>query len=149
MQYLSLVLVVGFLAWGCQSSEISYIPAETEAYGYDFREYSAEGFLFTPYDYEGDYQSVGMVTFIAWPEAEKVEASRKVQQRTGKTEVWRVGEVTPSEAINEAYQKASQMGADALIHFEVNSTSKTVAGAELSGIEVSGFAIDRQDAGAK
>jgi len=133
---------------GC-ASQLTHIPAETETLGFDFRPYSAKGFLITPGTYQGDYDAIGMVTFIMWPEMNYSKAQRR--QNTFNTDgqpstagYWERDVIVPDTAISNAYRQALSMGADALAHFEIRPVTKTVEHVVVLGMEVSGYAIKRK-----
>lgn len=50
-------------------SGIKHITRIEQFVGIDFSSYTEKGFLFTPESYQGDYKSIGMVTYSITPEA--------------------------------------------------------------------------------
>lgn len=97
-----------------------------------------------PGEYNGDFESIGMVWFTVWPEANYVVVDTA---RDGDpVRAWRQDEVRVQQALDSAYVRAQEMGADAITHFDIQSvTSNPEPGLRLEGTEVSGFLIDRQD----
>lgn len=104
------------LLTGCAGSFITHIPAVTSVTGLDFTPFSDRGFLFTPHMYEGEYSSIGLIKVVITPELERV----KEKNRRGQMEYtpWRVKLVPFQDALEDAYQHALSMGADAMVDFE-------------------------------
>jgi len=117
---------------------VNHIDASRDTLFFDFRPYTNQGFLFTPSAYSGEYEAIGLVRFVMWPEAfrERVRSTRIY--------AWRTESIRSEEAIEHAYRQALEIGADALIHFDIRAVNRTEHGASLNGIEVSGFAIKRR-----
>ena len=121
--------------------------------GYDFRDYSAKGFLFTPHQYEGAYESIGMIMVhripgtavksgakppSGWMEKELVGVTGGNSER----HYWEE-DIKASDVIEAAYKQAIAMGADALMDFTISSKEIIRGGAVQIKYEVSGFAIKR------
>ena len=160
MRFTSILMAASLtLLSACQSSKIqpeTYLRPETVVTGFDFTRYTNQGFMFTPEEYNGTYQSIGMVRVELWPEAQRTE----IMESTGETDYgpWEEEPGRVQSAIDSLYNVATDMGADAVVRFNAQRISEEVitgppavggARAETyvrSGVEVSGFAIDRTDA---
>lgn len=115
--------------------------------GYDFREYTEQGFLITPEKYTGSYQSIGMLTVTVWPRIE-VKEVREMLEDPGPNrggEDWFVTDpVQPQEVVDSLHAKARSMGADAVMNFRAVEVEEDLDnGPTRSGVRARGFAIDR------
>lgn len=132
---------------GCGSSGTVAREETTIVTGYDFSEYTAQGFLITPEQYLGTYESMGMITVTMWPEVRKeVRIRYKIdngQRVPVEEETFVVGELNVKKAIDEIYEQAKGMGADAITRFNVTYTSRLNGDLIVPGTEISGFAIKR------
>lgn len=145
MKRIALLLIVLLLA-GCATERVTRIQREVTFTGFDFRQYTEKGFLFTPDVYTGAYDAIGLLNATVFPEAFREEEVVKGERKLGR---WHIRPVDAQEAIDEMYRQASALGADALVQFSIKSIEKDVetgdlAGLVLPGIEVSGFAIKRR-----
>jgi hypothetical protein len=139
-------VVVGLIiliAAGCTGSRLS---EQTWSLGYDFTKYAEKGFLITPQEYEGTYQSMGTIHVEHYPAGISVTASN-VQAAPN---LIRIGQyfykvASAEDVIDVAYQDATSMGANALVRFDVDASIKTVEGVERPVLVVTGFAIKRTD----
>lgn len=114
-------------------------------YGFDFTKYSTQGFLFTPEQYLGEYESIGIVKTIIFPAVKNKKS--QIKSQTGEpflNEEWEIEKLDADEAINEMYKKATEMGANAVVRFEIHKTQYMNGLMEIPGFEVSGFAIKRK-----
>lgn len=123
------------------------MPSYTTIHGFDFREYTDEGFLITPESYTGEYQSIGMLTARMSPEIKKeyemgdnFEDYNEVNDSAGRK--WIVEKPDTEQAIRTMYERAQAMGADAIINFNVYAEQMSV-GVPASAVIVEGFAIKR------
>lgn len=145
-----------FLFAGCvQQKPLAHIPPRVIAAGVDFTPFTARGFLFTPERYPESYESIGVITITIWPEANReVRSGRRVRrggQDTPAVEIgdWVIEPITIQDALESMYERASEMGADAVVNLEISRVVEEYASSLLTtlvlpGIEVSGFAIKRQ-----
>jgi uncharacterized protein YbjQ (UPF0145 family) len=119
----SLVFVLGGVA--CTPGRYLYIPRNTEIPGLNFSKYAAEGFLFTPHTYQGEYDGVGILTVTVIPEQEQVGFTRPYGRYTRYVWEWREEKVT--EALLDAvYEQARTMGADAVVDLEFTTAEPVV-----------------------
>ena len=152
--------LIGLSLFSCKVAETSIIPRREVLSGLDFREYSQKGFLFTPEKYSGDYESIGLISFLIMPEARKERVSQEEDDSYSFKESpivykWNVEEINVQNALDGIYKRSIEMGADALVNFKisnreepiVNKTSKMVVSFDekkLQGYLVEGFAIKRK-----
>jgi hypothetical protein len=131
----------------CSPSLIIWEEVQYLVSGYDFTEYSQRGFLFTPEPYLGEYESMGLVEIVFVPSVHRQTAKNVNQPGTYRITVsdtqYRVSEVDSDEIILMLYNVASDLGADAVTHFEIRSHTLDNNGTPISSVRVSGFAIKR------
>ena len=134
-RFLALMLACSMAA--C-AHPLTHVDPETIIGGVDFRAHSRKGFLFTPNAYPGEFEAVGMVTVTMYAEA---NASRSGPN--GSNWVWEYSALAPQDALTEIRKRATALGADAISNTTLRAVTRTVGGAAIPGIEVSGFAIKR------
>lgn len=130
---------------GCTS--IKYIPKSTTIGVLNFKKYVDKGFLFTPHEYKGDYESIGLLSITVTPQAKL----KTVKTAKDTTRVWSVDTVKSDEVLDILYEKAKGMGADAIIDFVIKEVvniyneygSHPVT---IFGFTAIGFAIKRKGA---
>ena len=118
--------------------------------GMDFRPFTVLGFLMTPEKYLGEDAPTGLISVSVWPEVVRnsdrkqgVQYMRWVGQ-SGSSRQMRYIEIVPVEvALQEAYEAALNMGADALVDVSVRAVDRRYGPGQITGLEVSGFAINR------
>lgn len=129
----------------CAPGKPLIIPKEKHAYGVNFTNFSDKNFLFTPYKYEGKYESVGLVRFEIKSGAEYIP-NKELNWLQGD---WEFDYATSDEILNYAHDIAIKMGADAICDFKIIYKSEEVIydtqHITLPIVEVSGFAIKRMD----
>ena len=119
--------------------------------GYDFTDYTERDFLFTPEQYLGDYDAVGLLNLEIIPELRKLPFGTRATEQgwvtiIGATRYWQVKEIAPEEVLDSLYKRAIRLGADAVVRFSLNSTSHYNGDVTFFGLEASGFAIKRKGA---
>lgn len=142
-----LVLIAATIAAGCASTgDRTQIRKETEVRGFDFTDYG--DFLITPEGYSGQYESVGIIEITIWPEMRR----RKVNSEKGGSRMtpWETTPVNPKTAVDSLYERARDLGADAIIRFDTQAVTETVddgspSGIQRTGVQARGFAIDRSN----
>jgi hypothetical protein len=137
---LRVILAISVLACTAACRPLKYIAPATSVTGIDFTPYTAQGFMFTPEMYRGDYESVGVINVIMQAEGNLVGDPRR-----GGSE-WQFSELNVGDVVKEAHKRAVAMGANALVNFSVRSASRLVGTVTVPGIEVTGFAIKRTGA---
>lgn len=115
----------------------------------DFTPYTQKGFLITPEQYLGDYESIGLIKVYVWPAVKKYErgmnlADENWEKRGSGEEVWLIERIDMKTIIDEAYKKASAMGADGIVRFNVTSSVDWSSPLSMPYYEVGGFAIKRK-----
>lgn len=148
------LFIVGIILSGCATQG----AIETREYianaGYDFRPYTEQGFTFTTEGIDQDYISIGYVRVVYNPSFEKIppggnrqdfEDSRVYQDPHNPNLYWRVSEPNEKRMIQTAFERASQMGADAIIRFEINNIQIKNVDLIVNSAELVGLAIKRTD----
>lgn len=152
MRYVILPLLL-LLVVGCQQTRQQVVPGTSGTIAFDFRPYLEDDFLFTPQDYDGEYEPVGMITLSVFPRAENLNApagQKRITPQNGYVQNgYMVEHVETDTLVARAYRQAKAMGADAIMNFDVAPTTRTVqtgtaSSITLTGFEVNGFAIDRK-----
>lgn len=140
--------------------------------GFDFRKYSDEGFLFSPYRPNDEYDSRGLITLTLTPQVKEVtrmtyaykesmnyretlknEETGKmttftyemVRLANGEKKYYMIQEIDPNDAIDEMYNRATSLGANALIDFSVEWNTINNFGLNHDYITVSGYAVHIKD----
>ena len=108
-------------------------------YAVDFRPHTEKGFLFTPEMYEGQYESIGMLSTVIFPGVKEVPTKKSFSGIT-----MGYDRIYANEVIDSMYVKAVSMGADAFVRFEIKPAEKWNGDLLVQGIEVVGFAIKRK-----
>ncbi len=163
------IWLVGFLFFSCTSARlVTEVASSQYLYAYDFTPYTEKGFLFTPYRYEGDYESVASISFLYYPKyvlyavtdstigiggstSTPVVAGSKPAFSAYATYKWETAEVTLEKALEGVYVKCVTLGADALTDFvlqEVAADYSPLLTPPLtrSGLKITGYAIRRKGA---
>ena len=148
MSYRTLVLIlfIGiFTTVACSGPQTVARDEVINVTGYDFSKYTDQGFLITPEQYNGKYQSIGLITVTQWPAVRKT--TRRVPKPEGggyqTVEEFFPEDINVERAIDEIYKVANNMGADAITRFDVTPTSRKNGSLTVQGVEISGFAIKR------
>ena len=149
MKSLKLLITITVLLILSSCSTVKEVPSYTEVRGFDFTKYTKEGFLFTPEGYSGRYESAGILSVRISPEIKRAFEPGdnfadfdRVQDAAGNE--WIVEKPDTENAIETMYKQALEMGADALINFDISSEALT---SEIPAtiVIVNGFAIKRLD----
>ena len=145
MKKICSIILLLFLA-GC--GKTIELQRSVHVAGFDFSKYSDMGFLFTPQSYTLDYKSIGVLSATVFPAVKKIVEGESYNisgyEKIGKDEEWLAEKLNPSDAIDEMYNAAVKMGADAIVNFNIKWVTKMNGLIELKGFEVSGFAIKRK-----
>ena len=143
---ITFIFLMSLIGISCTGPETVARDEVIEVRGYDFSDYTEQGFLFTPEQYRGDYRSIGLITITQWPAVRKSE--RRVLRDDGSgyktVEEFYPEDIDVEKAIQETYKVAKEMGADAITRFDVTITSRMNGDLRVSGVEISGFAIKRK-----
>jgi hypothetical protein len=145
-----LVVLLAFILTSCSSSKLTDWDTDLRSSGYDFRSYTAQGFLFTPETYTEPYNAVGLVEIIYQPEIKYISPSLGVptsregyRLMTFGTQNYLVELPDTDILIDEMYELATNLGADALTNFQITNELIYNNDAPIETIKVSGFAIKR------
>lgn len=121
--------------------------------GYNFTAFTSKGFLFSPEQYLGDYESIGLIEVEIYPGVEKTNS--KSDEEENRMDTWSrdsefeygwryTDNITPDEVLDSLYSITSLMGADAVVRLDITRVSIVQNKITLPGIKVSGFAIKRK-----
>ena len=143
--------MISFLFVGCASQSINVIKREVLISDIDFRKYSDHGFLFTPFEYSGKYESVGIVSATIFPSA-RYYSMTSSDNGAGSPigGAWTVQRVFANDVIDSLYSKYSALGANAIVDLKLSNATKQynsgmMNAIELQGVTVTGFAIKRSE----
>ncbi|WP_299577509.1 hypothetical protein [uncultured Sunxiuqinia sp.] len=137
--------------FGCKTLDINMIPRTEQFSGIDFRPYTQKGFLITPEKYQGEYESIGIVSYLIFPESTregiKEEGTMPYQHATIRFK-WNTEEINVQNALEGMYKECLNMGADALVNFDVALEEELISSVSppvmRKGYRVTGFAIRRK-----
>jgi len=136
---------------GCGTPAITHYSEYMDVSGAVFTDYSARGFMFSPYMYEGEYESIGMLSFQILPEATWRDYILNAGGGEGAQSQWEIESLSLGESLDSVYQYCVELGADAMVDLKIGMISgppyTVIDGARVGirhGLEISGFAIDRQ-----
>jgi hypothetical protein len=150
------LLAIGLLLnSSCTTPELLSVPREEKLFGIDFTKYTAQGFLITPEKFIGSYESIGLITYEYLPAGVNKEARfvsntyDDVRNHTNIDKVWVFEDVKIEQVMDSVYKISKNMGADALVNFEIRAKSSSVGTnasnmATRYGYTISGFAIKRK-----
>jgi len=118
-------------------------------YGYDFTEYTKKGFLFTPEQYLGEYESIGILEVEIYPDIKEGKKQGSNQYGTsnyGENTEWLYNLVQTKEVLDSLYSIGKRMGADAVVRLEITDAARERSGFmyPIPGKRASGFAIKRK-----
>ena len=163
-----LILFIPILACAPSLPTFTPSPGGTLPAHIDFREYTKNGFLFTPLPPSGEYESKGLMNVELYPQVLRVTISRyqtykekgfvtleqitgdkryrvlRVTNDAGVYEYVAVELLSVDKAIEAMYQEAIDYGADAITNIEIQRSPVVDNKISYSTIEVSGFAVKRK-----
>ena len=128
-------------------------PKIDNFYKLDLTKYSDEGFLFSPYLYNGDYESIGMINykFILSASYKKVEIidSTAYGSFSYFIDLWVKDDYKLYNFLDSLYTWSSSKGANAVIDLKFKTISEYFGygynnPTNIDGIEITGFAIKRK-----
>jgi hypothetical protein len=137
-------LATALMFSACKTLE--HIDGYQSLSGIDLRPYTEKDFLITPNDYAGEYKSIFIVDFVIMPEANY----ETVDIKSGyKIKEWFYDPVDISTAMDNIYEICLDMGANAIINFEISPHTDTYVTVNnpttIVGKRISGMAIKRED----
>jgi uncharacterized protein YbjQ (UPF0145 family) len=139
------MLLVALVLAGCAPEPLQ---KETTVASTDLTRYTEQGFLITPNNYPGEYQSIGYVTATVESGARTIDDpsdARSGEEVRGPEDfAVAVDPATLKEAVDALYTEATEMGADGIINFRREAYTVTYESKAIPAVRVSGFAIDRR-----
>lgn len=117
----------------------------------DFTKYSKEGFMFTPEEYRGDYESCGLIRAEIVPAIRKQKNIPPDKQNDYRsiyddlpTEYF-VEKISVKDVLDKIVKLATEKGADCIMRLDIKVTDKSITtGTRRYGIVATGFAIKRK-----
>ena len=144
-----IIVLIAILSFGCKT--LDYIPAYEQILGLDLRPFAEQNFLITPYAYSGKYTSIAIIDYKIMPGAQ-LRNTINYSPYTGESyegSTWFVDTVKIDESLNRIFLICREMGADALVDFEILDVSDSYTNIEkpvlVPGIRITGLAIRRDD----
>lgn len=126
----------------------------------DFTKYTEKGFLFSPYQYNGDYEAIGIINYKFVPSAEFVESKEEFElmyekgNRIGDKKdsykmFWLENSYNLYDLLDSIYYWSTSKGANAIVDLKLNVTSEYfgygyINPITIKGVEITGFAIKRK-----
>ncbi len=154
-QTLIFLILTAMIFTSCGSLKVSEWDSGYFTTGYDFTEYSISGFLFTPFEYNGRYESIGLINVTLIPNVQRVEHERQSlfsekprfegQRIVTDPQGYKYSVERPytPHLIKQAFDEATAMGADAIITVSINYTTLQNGPIDIPTVRLSGFAIKR------
>jgi len=138
------IIILYFLfLLSCKS--VNQVSSITEYIVIDLRRYTEQDFLITTEKFNENYEAIGLLELSVFPGATRLRNGQVLPENTYKQGFWAVEKLSTEEAIDEIYNRAKEMGADAIMNFELTTVKKTIAiDLQLSGFKMKGFAIKRE-----
>ena len=134
---------------GCATTELTEWQTDIRSSGYDFRQYTEQGFLFTPEIYTEQYDAIGLVEVTYVPRVMKAHDQQNPANIAGFRNIY-VGQThyylelpDTDELISEMYNLADGLGADALSNFRITTDTVVNNGYNIETVKITGFAIKR------
>lgn len=149
MRRLSLLVIIILFVSSCASNQLTEWSTELRSSGYDFRSYTERGFLFTPEIYTEPYEAVGLVEITYVPEIREHNMPGSPVPIAGYRILstyerhYYVELPDTGDLIEEMYNLADSLGADALSNFRITPERLNNNNVEIETVKVSGFAIKR------
>ena len=131
MNHFILTLLVAMILTSC--SAVIQVDSVQYEYVIDFRPFESQGFLFTPQDYDLEYDSKGMIDIRVY--AQVIRRCNVCAQKVKPIEI--------GELLNNIYNEAVAMDADAVVNLQIKDIQRSESGLLVPGINISGLAIKR------
>lgn len=132
---------------------ITHVPQEVDVFVCDFTKYQKQGFTFTPYQPNGNYESMGFIDLTLWPELNYkvpehyVKKKRKVKTDTRDKKRWIPEPIRISDALDLVYKKAVSMGANTVCETRIVSVDTLILkypkDGRKKGYRITGWAINQ------
>ena len=131
----------------CATKQIQLNDRTVISNAIDLRDYANKGFMFTVGDYTYNYDSIGIISITIWPKVEKYQggAENKGYVVVKDSRGFNGAMYKPlalKEIFDEAFKKATSMGADGLIQMEITYPENTQG---VQGLKINGLAINRNE----
>lgn len=123
-----------------------FIPGQISSYVVDFTPYVKKGFLITPEAYRGDYDGVGYIEISYRPPIRKTKVEGPGVFGTMAEYEDITVEFNLGDALDAMYRQATDMGADAVMNFQMRSEKFLINMKFVDGLVLSGYAIKRKGA---
>lgn len=168
MKQIIYAVILLFVAVGCASvPRPSNTDGGYEYLGFDFRKYSDQKFMFSPYPPKYDYDTRGLLTIRLTPKVTEIPQqlyltttrnnniyyetkadgtqntyfTKRVNVLGGNTYYYAVEVIEPEEAIDKMYEQAMAMNANAVVDFEIVQKTANDNGLTYAYYEVTGLAV--------
>jgi len=115
----------------------------------DFTEYSDKNFLFTPYEYEGSYDFLAIIDLYYKDGISSDDSGfiKSDQENRNQIEPKKIIKVSKEEIIEAAYQKAIEIGGDAIVDMNIDVKTEIDSSGEyvyrLRAYHFTGYIIKR------
>ena len=158
MKKLIVILLSVILLISCTTlKQINNIQPSKYLYGIDFSPFTAKNFLITPEKYLDSYESIGLINYESFPGAtyEFVKSIPTQETKINGEKVyndiyeWKTDRINIDSMINEVYNICVEMGADAIVNFEIKTITEPYLYIKnpitITGYKINGFAIKRKN----
>lgn len=146
MKKLIFIAITTLLFASCTT--VKTITESRELVFIDYGKYTDKGFLFSPYIYNGEFESVGPVEYTYSPGAQLKEATEPdINNYPIKTKRWVYDNFDIYKAIDDVYNECVKMKADALIETKITTVTQSFPYAPpaiIPVVKITGFAIRRK-----
>jgi len=151
-----LIFLFSIFLIGCAITIYNIDPIN-EYFSIDFSKYTEIGFLITPVNYTGKYESIGMVEYKLIPGAKYLSTSKRydptIYESIPSGYTWIFDDIEFSQAVDSIYFMAKSMGANAIMNFNFSIVYNEVFNnpmiysnsIKIPGYRITGFAIKRID----
>lgn len=147
---------------GCYPvKELASVPRQERLFGIDFSKYSNQGFFITPEKYNGEYESVGLLSYEYLPSGEYLTGGMSDVRNSSynpndknssyflPVKYWHFEKINVEQVMDSVFKICKNMGADALVNFEIMEKSDDIGANSLNpstrfGYTITGFAIKRK-----
>lgn len=147
-----LIICFAFILVGCVPPGLVEWNGDTYNFGYDFTSYTEKGFLFTPEKYNEPYDAIGLVEILIYPTIREAYTGTQNNLDSDNSRIvqiagtyYRIEIPQSSVLIEQMYQRATEMGANALTNFRIDDITLSNNNYEIPSLKISGFAIKRHD----
>jgi hypothetical protein len=142
---------------GCAGTTFTTIPKTYSVYDADLTKYSQQNFLFTPYEYQGKYEPIGLIQSVGIYQGVRLDTIKHFGRQDLRVVVvsysvqYCFDKLSIGELLDSVYLRYSKKGANAIINFRIEPISKRVEGRDdapsvvVHGFSLSGYAIKRID----